>query len=657
MTETNRGPNGYGKRLDIDLSTGKIIKTHIDPKFAREYIGGMGFSCKILYDEVGPDVDPFSPDNLVIIGNGTLTGTNALCAGRTEITTKHPLTGHLGTGNTGGSWGIALKRAGFDLVIIRGKAENPVYLWIDDDKCELRDASHLWGKNTYEASSILEQDLNPSAPSQVKTLIIGPAGENLVRYACTINDYYHCAARNGAGAVMGSKKLKAIAVCGTGAIKPARPREFQKAVREARQRFNEYDKLINSYWGMERAEYVNTLGDSGTHGGRNFQTAVTPHWARIRGLASTGKYMTGASSACHACPAPCHRIAEVKEGKYAGVKVSRFGHGGVIHDFGAKCAIDNLPAIWKCKQLCHQLGMDYATVAGVVAFAMELFQRAIITEKDTDGLELSWGNEDVVIQILHKIAFREGCGNLLAEGSMRMARKIGKEAEKYVMATKGMEMMAMDPRSAHRGRCFGELTNPRGGDNLKSSHVAPDQYEPLWWVDKFDMFEDVKKKAYCVPPEKTSSTWEGKPAMVKWLEDLYSMANALGICIFPVARSVMGPTHLSRLFSSFTGWETTPQDITKLGERVFTLLKAYTTRQGLSRKDDRYPDRFYTEQLSDGHRKGTVLSMEETDKVLDEYYELRDWDKSTGLPTEEKLIDLGLGEIAKELVRLGKLPG
>ncbi|MFC1980649.1 aldehyde ferredoxin oxidoreductase family protein [Chloroflexota bacterium] len=655
MRDKGTVPHGYGKRLDIDLSTGKIIKSDIDPGFAREFVGGMGFSCKLLYDEVGPDVDPLSPDNVIIIANGTLTGTNAPCAARVEITTKHPLTGHIGTGNTGGSWGTALRRAGFDLLVIRGEAEKPVYLWIDDDVCEIRDACHLWGKDTYETSGILEHDLSPSAPSQVKVLAIGPAGENLVRYACPINEYYHCAARNGAGAVMGSKKLKAIAVRGTGAVKAARPEEFKKAVREARGRLGEREKA-RSLWGREQRDYTIEQLERGSLPGKNFQTGVMPNWMETRVLAKQLEYVSGELGTCHACPMSCFKGAEVKEGKYAGVKVSRGAHPGVVSDFGAKCAIDNVPAIWKCKQLCHQLGMDYGTVAGILSFAMELFQRGIITEKDTDGLDLSWGNEDAIIPILHKIASRDGFGDLLAEGGVRAAERIGKGAGKYVMAVKGMEMMAQEPRTAKRGFCFGDLTNPRGGDNLKGTHSGADRYEPRWWVDQFDMFEDVKKKAYGEFTEEISDTWEGKPMMTKWFEDLYSIGNALGICIFPIGFSLaLGPTHFSRLFSAFTGWDTTPQDIMKLGEKVFTVLKAYIIREGLTRKDDTWPDRFYTEPLPEGPTKGAVLSREEMDKLLDEYYELRGWDKRTGLPSKDKLVELGLGDIAKELASMGKI--
>jgi aldehyde:ferredoxin oxidoreductase len=621
----------YGKRLDIDLSGGTIIKSNIDPEFARTFMGGMGFSCKILYDQVLPEVDPLGPDNLLIIANGTLTGTNAVCAARTEITTKSPLTGHLGTGNTGGNWGTYLKRAGFDLVVIKGKANNPVYIWINDGKVELKDANHLWGKDTYETTQALERELNPLTPLQVKVLAIGPAGENLVKFACPMNDYYHCAARCGAGAVMGAKKLKAIAVQGTGIITPVRKEEFRAAAEKARRNYLKCEKAIDPF-GHEDKPHIDDV-----------RLEVNIAGNKTRGDKARRKYLIGLLGVCHGCLLRCSYGAELKEGKYAGLKVSRAMHGGLITDFGGKCAIDNLPAIWKCKQLCNQLGLDYATVASVIAFAMELYQRGIITKADMGGLELSWGNEDAAIELIHKISVREGFGDILAEGSVKAAKKIGKGAEKYVMATKGMDLMAMDLRSADRGYTFGYLTNPRGGDNLKTTHFATEKcWGKDWWVDDFDMFEDVKSKIYKLPEGETCSTWEGKPTMAKWFEDLYSAANALGICFFSAGLGVLGPGHLSELYSAFTGIQTTPEELMRIGGNIFTVLKAYTVREGLTRKDDTLPERFFTETPADGPNKGAVLSKEEIDKLLDEYYELRGWDKETSIPTNKKLAELGL---------------
>lgn len=647
---------GYGKTLEVDLSTGNIIKRETDPQFARNFIGGMGFGCKILYDEVGTEVDPLGPDNIVIFASGPLTGTRAPCSGsRVEITTKSPLTGHIGTGNSGGLWGTALKHAGFALIVIRKQAEKPVYLWIDDDAVEIREASHLWGKDTWVTSDIVRKELDPLLTSKISVLAIGPAGENLVRYACTLNDYYHTAARTGAGAVMGAKKLKAIAVRGTGTVKIARPKEFQEAVREARERLFATDRATRMPGAPPESLTRNVL--RGSLGAKNFQTGVLPQFLETRGRDVALKYITKKDGTCYNCPIACFDLAEVNGGKYAGVKANRGLHPGVVLDWGAKCAIDNLPAIWKCKELCEQLGMDYASAAGTIAFAMELLQRGIITKSDTDGLELSWGNEDATIQMLRKIAFRDRFGDVLAEGSVRAAQVIGKGAEQYVMTVKGMEVMSADPRSGLKGRTLGDLTNPRGGDNVKSTHaIRAEEYNPNWWVDKFDMFKDIKEKIYSMPPQEVSDTWEGKALMCKWFEDLLSAVNAMGLCLFSATRLALGPTYLSKLFSACTGWDTTPGDIMKLGEKTFTLLRAYTVRQGLTRKDDTFPDRFFTEPLPEGPAKGAVLSRDTIAKVLDEYYELRDWDKRTGLPTREKLIELGLSDVANDLLELGKLP-
>jgi aldehyde:ferredoxin oxidoreductase len=645
---------GYGKILEVDLSAREMVKGAISSQFAREYIGGMGFGCKILYDEVGPDVDPLGSDNIVVLANGPLTGTHAPCGGRTEITTKSPLTGHIGTGNTGGVWGAQLKHAGFDVIVVRKQAKKPVYLWIDDDVTELRDASHLWGKDTWETSDILRHELAPSSPAQISVLAIGPAGENLVKYACPLNDYYHAASRNCAGAVMGAQKLKAIAVRGTGTVKVARPEEFRVAAREARER------LLTAFSARRTAgteDIRKTDLERGCLPAKNYQTGVLPGWIETVNQVVARKYFTKKDGTCYACPTPCFDLVEVKEGKYAGVKENRGLQPGVVFDWGAKCAINSLPAIWRCKELCQHLGMDYTAASNVIALAIELTQRGIITPKETDGIELGWGKEDEIIQMVQKIAFRDGFGDILAEGSVRAAERIGNGAEKYVMTIKGAEMgMLSDPRSGSKGWLFGSLTNPRGGDNVKSTHFLADQYNPNWWVDKFDMFEKAKDRIYSLPSDQISDSWRGKPMMCKWFEDLYSLLNALGICFFPAGFELaLGPTYLSKLFSACTGWETTPQDMMIWGEKLFTLFKSYTVREGLTRKDDSWPDRFFSEPLPEGPAKGAVLSRDEIARLLDEYYELRGWDKESGLPTKRKLAELGLGDVADDLIKRGKL--
>ncbi|MFC1905462.1 aldehyde ferredoxin oxidoreductase family protein [Chloroflexota bacterium] len=646
---------GYGKILDINLSTGDIVQKDIEADFARNFIGGMGFSGKLLFQEVKPETDPLSDDNILIFANGPFTGTHVPCSGRTEITTKSPLTGSIGTGNTGGMWGAFLKHAGFDVLVIRGKAKNPVYLWIHDNNVKIKEAAHLWGKETAVIENILKEELGGSSSKRLSVLSIGPAGENLVRYACPVNDYYHVAGRCGAGAVMGAKKLKAIAVSGNGTVAIARPEEFTNAVKEARARLLEASnakKLPGAPIDTRVLDYRR-----GSLPAKNYQTGFLPDWEETRTHKVAQQYITGKEGTCFACPISCFDLAEVKSGKYAGTKAGRGSMPGVVFSWGANCAIDNLPAIYKCKELCHQYGLDTESACSCIAFAMELYQREILTSSDVDGLELHWGNETAVITLLKKIAYREGIGHILAEGSKRAASLIGKGAEQYALTIKGMELsMVPDPRAGMRGWLFGSLVNPRGADNVKNTHFHAEKYNPNWWTDKFDIFNDVKQKIYCVPPEETPNTWQGKPLMCKWFEDMYSIVNAMGLCFFPVGfQLAWGPTYLSRLYSACTGHDITPQEVVYYGEKVFTTLKAYNIRQGLTRKDDSWPDRFFNESLPEGPSKGAILSREIIENLLDEYYELRGWDKTTGIPNTKKLVELGLDDIASELERLGKI--
>ncbi len=647
---------GYGRILDVDLTTGRVEKREFDKKFTEDFIGGMGMSTRILYDEVGPEIDPLSHKNILIFANGPFTGTEVPCSGRTEVTTKSSLTGHIGSGNTGGLWGARLKHAGFDLLIIRGRAERPSYLWINDDSIEIRDAIHLWGKDTNITTNMIIKELAQADTSDVSVLTIGPAGENLVKFACTLNDFHHVAGRCGAGAVMGSKMLKAIAVRGTGSVKIAKPDVFKEAVSEARQRLLAAERARrhpDSPKDVRVEDY-----EKGCLPGKNFQTGILSGWLETRTAEIAKQYVTGFESICYRCPVPCFNVVEVKEGKFSGTKITRGTMPGVVFNFGALCAIDNLPAIWRCKEICQNLGLDYESSGASIAFAMELFQRGIIDRAEADGLDLSWGNEDTIINLLKKIAFREGFGDVLADGTIKAAKKIGRGAERYAFTIKRLEIgMMPDPRpKTRRGWLFGFLTNPRGGDNLKNTHFYAENYNPHWWVDKFDIFEDVKEKLYDLPSDRISEFWDGKAMMCKWFEDLYSLCNALGICFFPVGfQLAWGPTYISKMYSSCTGRETNPEEMMKIGERIFTLLKIYTVREGFTRKDDSFPERFYTEPMSEGPAKGAILIKKEIESALDEYYELRGWDRESGLPTVKKLSDLGLADIAVDLKRLGMI--
>jgi aldehyde:ferredoxin oxidoreductase len=659
-----------GKILDVNLSPKRIMGEKLDVRVARKFLGGLGLGLKVLYDEVGPNVDPLDPENPIIIATGRLTGSAAPTSGRTEILTKSPLTGGIGRGNFGGWWGVRLKRAGFDAVIVRGKSNKPVYLWIEDELVELRSAEHLWGEDSWETTDVLKRELG----EDISVLSIGQAGENLVRFACPVVDYHHAPGRSHAGCVMGGKKLKAIAVRGTkGVVAVAEPEQFKAAVREITERIAAYPERgdrtrIGSNYLVQGA------AESGmVPGTRNFQTTVLPRDSEVWNLPKSAEdCLTMGPEYGHHCPLAeyygCNLMANIKTGEYAGMKV-----GGVCFslpgwEWGAKCGIRSYPAIWKCRELCNRYGMDQS---GPIPFALELFQRGIITRENTDGLDLEWGNELAIMDMLCKIAHREGLGNILAEGSARAALRIGMGAEKCALTVKGMEIQYLDARIAPPAMNLGTVVGPRG-DDLNTTHGiyetfpewakragwSKDEYL-RWFVDWIDMSQDVKEKIFGTPPRPDAldaHTVEGKAAYIKWYGEVSSIYNSLGLCLFTTnCFSAMGPAHFARLYSACTGWHITPSGIMKAGERIFNLMKAYIVREGFTRKDDDWPARFYEEPLPEGPARGAVLSKDDVNRLLDEYYELMGWDKRSGMPTKGNLAELGLEEVADELEGLGKL--
>lgn len=661
--------DSIGKILEINLSEKHVVAVDVDEEIIRDFIGGTGLGAKILYDEIGPNVDPLSPDNIVIIATGPLSGTSAPANGRTEAITKSPLTGIIGRGNFGGWWGPRLRRAGFQAVVVRGEADRPVYLWINEDRVEVRSAEHLWSKDTWETADALKGELG----NEISVLSIGQAGENLVRFACPVADYDHAPGRSHTGYVMGAKKLKAIAVRGTREVPIANPKRFKEAVKDAVERVVSYPER-----GLRMSTGSNYLVRDAAKfeivPARNFQTGVLPPDSDSWDLPESAQKHLIVEKGYYGYHCPyakyygCDLIAVVKEGPYAGLKVGGICFSYPGWEWGAKCGIKSFPAMWKCREICNRHGMDQATP---IPFAMELFEKAIITKEDTDGLELSWGNESAIQQMIGKIARREGFGEVLAEGSVRAAHKIGKGAEKYALTIKGMEILATDPRTATWGANLGNLTCLRGGDDLDTTHGMYDEGMPGWareagwseeeylrWlVDWLDMPQEVKEQIFGSPPSiefLRLDKLEGKAALVKWHGDYTATYNSLGLCLMPTNYShAMGPTHFAELYSACTGLDITASEIMKKGEKIFNLMKAYIVREGLTRTDDDWPERFYQEPWPTGPLKGRVASKENINRVLDEYYELRGWDNKKGVPTKKKLVELGLDYVADELSTLG----
>ncbi len=650
---------GYvGQILEVNLLAKQVTAVKLDEKVARDFLGGLGLGIKILYDEVGPGVDALSPDNIIVIATGLLSGTAAPSSGRSQIVTKSPLTGIIGTGNFGAFWGPRLKHAGFEAIIIRGRSDSPVYLWINDGVAEVRNAEHIWGKDSWETTDTLKEELG----DDVSVLSIGQAGENLVRFACPIIDYYYAPGRSHAGAVMGAKKLKAIAVRGTGKVVIAEPDKFKEVVKEVT------DRVVRTVKGerKKRVEVVGVMmGQMVTGGkltGRNFQTGVVPPDSDIWRVAESVKPHLTRGKTCYACPigqyTGCDLVADVKTGSYAGVRI------GSIFCFNSwwhpQCGIKTFPTMWKCRELSQRYGMDQA---GPIPFATELYQRDIITKEDTDGLELNWGNEAAVMELIRKIAYREGIGDVLAEGSVRAAQKIGKGAEKYVLTVKGMEIYGSEPRTASTVKHMSIAVNPRGGDIANTSLGSPESFSETFsdeylrqLVPYLDMFDEVKREIYGEPPSAavfTPGNIKGKARVTKWYEELTCVIDSLGVCNRAGCSSgAMGPTHYAKLYSACTGWQITPREIMKVGERIYNLMRAYLVREGFTREDDDYPSRFYSEPIPDGPTKGASLSRDTIAKLLDVYYDMVGWDKETGIPTKEKLVELGLDYVVDELDKM-----
>jgi len=662
----------FGKVLDINLSKKEIKETELDKKIFQQYLGGLGLGVKIMYDQVAIEIDAFSEDNIIVLAPGPLSGTAAPSNSRTHVITKSPITKIMGMGNFGGFWGARLKKAGFDVVIIRGKSKNPVFVWIDDGKTKMIEADYLWGKDTYETTDIIKRDLG----EDVSVLCIGQAGENLVKYACPIGDYYHAAGRSSVGCIMGDKKLKAIAVRGTKKVDLVDKIKFHQAVIEASNRIVSYpDKVERQKIGSHSSRFKFNAQKELLRSG-NFGTYKLPEdhdFFRLPSSLQENVVFEANSYGTNCINAPyygCELKADISSGEYAGVDLSGIGFSFPGWEWGMRYGIKSYPAILKCMELCNRYGMDGVNP---IIIAIELLEKGIINKDDVDGLELRLGNEKAIMEMMRKIAYREGFGNILAEGAAEAARLIGKGADRFAHIIKGQQMLeAANLRVAGMARNLGAITCLRGGDDLTSTHTINDaegfpdwasselgwtkeQYLS-WLIDYLDMFPEEKEKIYGSPPRVeflNKDSYEGKARLVVWFEHITSICNSLGTCtVSSLMSPAIGPTLLAKLYSACTGFELTPRQLMKTGERIFNLMKAYNVRTGLTRKDDDYPVRFYEEPINGGPFKGkTMLSKEVMIKMLDEYYEVRGWDIKTSIPTRVKLIELGLEDVAKTLYK------
>jgi len=610
--------NGYmGKILYFDLSSSKVHIGDMNEEWAHQFIGGSGLGAKILYELTNERTDPLGPENPLIFMTGPFTGTAVPLSGRHAVVSRSPLTGIFGESDVGGTWGANLKKAGFDGMIITGKSENPVYLWVHNGEWEIRNASHLWGKDTYEVDPILKGETHEKAV--VST--IGQAGENQVLLAAIMTDGKdgRAAGRCGMGAVMGSKNLKAIVVYGTGNVPVFDPESVARLPKEHGAFINKNAENFKKYGTPGSLSVFEAMGTLPLQNwkfvGRWEESAEKINGFTLAETLLTGRYF------CDSCVLGCGRVVKVESGPYAGVE----GAGPEYETLallGSNLLIDNLEALCFANELCNRFGLDTMSTGGAIAFGMEAYEKGLIDREDTGGIELQWGSAKAMIEMIKMIAQKKGFGEILAKGVKRASEELGKNSVEFAMHIKGLELPAHDPRGYNAG-AVGFATASRGACHLAGlSHT----------------FERVLKSPEIGIPEPLDRfEVDGKGILAAKSQDLMGMMDSLKLCKFILFGGIT-LTHIVKWYHSVTGREMTIDDFMKTGERIFNLKRLYNVRLGISRKDDTLPFRSLTFKRMG---KGLTPNLPPLGQMLSEYYEHRGWSEE-GIPTPEKLKELGL---------------
>lgn len=605
---------GYtGKILRIDLSNKRIDIQQLDENIIKNYIGGSGIGAKFLYEETTKLIDPLSSESPIIFMTGPLTGSGVPGTGRHEIIFKSPLTNIFARSGVGGTWGVKLKKAGFDGIIISRKSNKPVYLWINDGKVEFREASYLWGKDTYDADEILKEETEKNA----STAVIGPAGEKKVKISCISHDgkYARVAARCGGGALMGSKNLKAIVVCGTQSIYINQPEKLKDYKKEMLPHIKEFSQGMSEF---------------GTAGGiLNYEKLGNfPHknWAlsdweegakKICGQEMANTIVKGRYS-CQHCPIGCGRLVKIAESSFGPVD-GRGPEYESIAALGSNCLVDDLEAIAKANELCNRYGLDTMSTGGVIGFAMEAYEKGLINKKDTGGIELKWGDSKALIKMVEKIAKKEDIGKLLGEGVKKAALEIGQNSIEFAIHVKGLEPSFHDPRCFFSQALSYATTNRGGCHNGSQSHAC----EMLGFQSDIGIDK---------PQDRHQIT--GKAEFTIKLQNLMCMFDALVMCKFLHSTGSVMVRSMINFLNYVTGFNMSVVEFMKTGERIFNLQRLYNVRCGVSRKDDTLPPRFLT--LKRNRDKLPPLG-----ELLSDYYDYRGWTEE-GIPSQTKLKKLNI---------------
>ena len=607
---------GYaGRVLHVDLSSGK---THVEPlneDYAKKYIGGIGLGIRMWLDYSKAGVDPLSPDNPLILAIGPIAGSMWPTGGNGHaFVSKSPQSFGVGEAKAHGSFGTELKRAGYDAVVLKGKAEKPVYVWIDDDAVQLLDASQLMGKSPSETEDAIKEELGDY---YIRVASIGVAGEKLSRLACIINEKTRACGRTGLGAVMGSKNLKAIAVRGTRDITVAKPDEFMEYVKEFHERMK--GPATQKYRTLGTAENVLVHNSLSCMPTRNYNNSRFEGAEKVSGEVLNDKFVAKIIG-CSSCAMRCEHMCVVAEGPYKNT-MTRMEYE-TLWALGPYCGVDRLDAIIKGMELSNYYGIDAISAGVTVGFAMDCFERGLLKQEQLDGIEAKFGNAEAMVQLVEKIGKREGVGELLADGVKVAGEKIGNGAEKLAAHIKGVETTGYDLRCL-KTAALGFAVSFRGADHNRHGAYA----------------FDVKGKVNRLIAEK------GRGKMVKDMEDTYNLIDSFVVCKFSRGTYYKELPDMAKLYTLVTGFEITPEELKRCGERIQNAARLFNIREGLGRKDDTLPWKVMHEPIPDeGPSKGAMVTQTELDLLLDDYYEARGWTKE-GVPTVAKLKELGMDDL------------
>lgn len=613
----------WNTALIVDLTRREVERRALPDDWYRDYIGGEGTAVRLFHDLVDYGKEPLDPSQPVIFSVGPLTGTAAPSSGRTVLVFRSFTSGGLGLANVGGQLSPAIKKAGYDLVAFTGRASSPVYVVIDDDDVRIVDAPELWGQGVHATEDALKGALGGKG-WQIAS--IGPAGEHGVAFSCVVTDKERAAGRGGGGAAMGSKNLKAIAFRGTKPLPIADPEALKEVARFAREELLAEEFVRDELKPYGTPSFYDSISALGLLPTKNWQRQTWPESIDKIGHAAYHTTLEVKPYACSGCPIACGRKTTIKEGPYAGES-----GGGPEYEtlgaFGAKCLVDDVNAIAKASYVCNDLGMDTISAGQVIAVAMEWWERGIISADETGGIEFTWGNGEIFPEVLRQMAFREGFGDVLAEGSKRAAARLGGAAADYSMEVKGLELASCGVAGS-KGEAVSHAVSPRGADHLRPYASVVDAFayrnEELGIMQDVDFLDD------------------GNKGWVKPFMELSMATNMLGVCLFTVITLAVQPSTWAKLLTAATGEEWTKERLLVAAERVIDLERMINARFGFTRADDTLPKRLLTEPAADGRGEGQVVDL---DRALDSFYEAMGWDLETGLPTDETLERLGLTSV------------